>query len=69
MVASLTPTSPSHAVSVPTSRENGRPDEKPNASIVADFRVASAARNNLHPFGRAFAAVANIASRLREGPA
>src|SRR5689334_12155600 len=52
MVASLTPTSPSQAVSVPMSSANGRPDEKPNASIVADLRVASAALRSLKPLGR-----------------
>src|SRR5690242_4588784 len=52
IVASLTPTSPSHAVSVPIRSANGRPEEKPNASIVADLRVASAALSSLNPLGR-----------------
>src|SRR6185437_13946203 len=52
IVASLTPTSPSHAVSVPISSAKGSPDEKPNASIVADLRVARAALRSFQPFGR-----------------
>src|SRR3954471_18153028 len=56
MVARLIFASPSQAFSVPMSSANGSPDEKPNASIIEDFRVASAAARSLNPFGRAAAA-------------
>ena len=49
MVARLTPASPSHALSVPIRSANGSPEEKPNASIVADLRVASAALRSSNP--------------------
>jgi hypothetical protein len=37
---------------VPISNAKGSPEEKPNASIVADLRVARAALSSFHPFGR-----------------
>jgi hypothetical protein len=44
--------SPSHALSVPIRSANGKPEEKPNANIVADLRVANAALSSFQPFGR-----------------
>src|SRR5205085_718536 len=57
IVARLTPTSPSHALSVPISKAKGRPEEKPKASMVADLRVESAAFSTRHPLGRPVAAI------------
>jgi hypothetical protein len=39
MVASLIPTSPSHALSVPTSKAKGSPLEKPKPSMQVAARV------------------------------
>src|SRR4029079_4879856 len=52
MVARLILASPSQALSVPIRSANGRPDENPNASMVAALRVASAALSSFQPLGR-----------------
>src|SRR6185503_2818716 len=62
IVASFTPTSPSQAVRVPMSSENGRPEEKPNASITAALRVDSAALSSFNPRGRSPATVPSCRS-------
>src|SRR5436305_14125178 len=62
IVARLTPTSPSQALSVPISKAKGRPEEKPKASMVADLRVESAAFSSRHPFGRPVAAISSSPS-------
>src|SRR4051794_20573451 len=64
MVARLIFASPSHALSVPINSANGRPDEKPKASIVPALRVERAALSSFQPLGRFAAGVAVVAATV-----